>query len=236
MPSYKLTFFDTRTRAEPIRWMFAVAKQPYEDIRIKLDQWGAIKADYLFGQLPELEVDGKKIYQSQAIMNYLGREFGLAGKTPLEQAHVIMIAEAYDDGLIKYIERLSVTLDPKKQEEAFKKYVNETLPFYLSKFEQLISVNNNGGDGYIVGKELTYADLTVVFFCDELEHAFGFKANLDKYPKLAALVDRVEANEGLAAWLAERPPLTGASALEMVTAYRRQLYEAEVAAAAAASK
>ena len=42
------------------------------------------------------------------------------------------------------------------QEEAFKKYVNETLPFYLSKFEQLISVNNNGGDGYIVGKEVIH--------------------------------------------------------------------------------
>ena len=44
MPTYKLTYFDNRLRAEPIRWLFAVAGQPYEDKRISFSEWPKIKA------------------------------------------------------------------------------------------------------------------------------------------------------------------------------------------------
>ena len=37
-----------------------------------------------YKQMPMLEIDGVKYSQSQALGRYLGREFGLAGKTSLE--------------------------------------------------------------------------------------------------------------------------------------------------------
>ena len=37
MPKYTLTYFDLRALAEVPRWVFAVADQPYDDIRVAHD-------------------------------------------------------------------------------------------------------------------------------------------------------------------------------------------------------
>lgn len=45
MVSYKLTYFNRRGRAEPIRYLFAVADVPFEDHRIdEKEEWPSIKA------------------------------------------------------------------------------------------------------------------------------------------------------------------------------------------------
>lgn len=43
MKSYKLYYFNNRGRAEHIRQIFALAKVPYEDIRLDFDTWRGIK-------------------------------------------------------------------------------------------------------------------------------------------------------------------------------------------------
>ena len=39
MPKYKLTYFNMRGRAEVTRFLFALAEQPYEDVRIEGANW-----------------------------------------------------------------------------------------------------------------------------------------------------------------------------------------------------
>lgn len=39
MPTYKLTYFDLRARAEIIRLVFAAAGVDYEDVRLEAEQW-----------------------------------------------------------------------------------------------------------------------------------------------------------------------------------------------------
>ena len=75
MPTYKLTYFDIRGLAENARIFFAVAQQPYEDVRlsltfgtpgdfstIKRPEFDEMKAkgelDISLGKVPLLEVDG----------------------------------------------------------------------------------------------------------------------------------------------------------------------------------
>uniref|UniRef100_A0A0M3HPS6 GST C-terminal domain-containing protein n=1 Tax=Ascaris lumbricoides TaxID=6252 RepID=A0A0M3HPS6_ASCLU len=98
IPQYKLIYFNGRGRAETIRLLFAQAQVKYEDVRIEKDQWPTLKESKLkfyqslsivifcsmfscllcmpFGQLPVLEMDGKRLAQSHAIEKFLARMFG----------------------------------------------------------------------------------------------------------------------------------------------------------------
>lgn len=50
-----------------------------------------------FGQLPLLEVKGKKINQSTAICRYLAKEVGLAGKDEFEDLEIDSIVDTIAD-------------------------------------------------------------------------------------------------------------------------------------------
>ncbi len=69
-PYYKLTYFDIRGRAEFIRWILAVASQPYVDNRVDMNDWQALKPKTPFGQLPVLEFldqDGNLVELAQSL-------------------------------------------------------------------------------------------------------------------------------------------------------------------------
>ena len=44
MTEYKLTYFNARGIAEPIRYILALAEIPYEDNRIEKEQWPELKS------------------------------------------------------------------------------------------------------------------------------------------------------------------------------------------------
>ena len=76
-PTYRLTYYASPGRADPIRLAFAAAGIAFEDRRLAGDALtsgrdaGTIAAP--FGQFPVLEVDGDAIGQSCAILRYVGR-------------------------------------------------------------------------------------------------------------------------------------------------------------------
>lgn len=49
------------------------------------------------GQMPVLEVDGKKAFQSVAIARYLGKLVGLAGKDDWENLEIDIMADTVTD-------------------------------------------------------------------------------------------------------------------------------------------
>jgi len=74
-PKYKLIYFNSRGRAEPIRMIFAHCEVDFEDKRVTSDEWKEMKPSIPFHQLPALEVDGKVIVgQSMAIARYVARD------------------------------------------------------------------------------------------------------------------------------------------------------------------
>lgn len=49
------------------------------------------------GQVPVLEIDGKKYHQSKAIGRYLSKKFNLYGKDDLEALEIDAAADCVDD-------------------------------------------------------------------------------------------------------------------------------------------
>jgi len=203
MPNYKLTYFNGRGRAEIVRMLFAEAGVEYVDERLERDQWAKIKPSTPFGQVPILEVDGVKLCQSNACARYIARKYNLAGKTDLEQAQADMIIDCFEDSL-KPIVSIFVEKDEAKKAELKKKYADEQLPGYLTLFEALLKANH-GGDKFLVGAERTWADLAFINFVQWTIGMAGATNPLEKFPKLAALDERVKKLPKIAAWLEKRP-------------------------------
>jgi len=202
MSQYKLTYFNLRARAELARLIFAAAGVQYEDIRLERAQWPELKPTTPFGQLPLLEVDGVKFCQSTTIGRLLARRFNLAGKTDLDQARADMLIDCYEDTVKPALGFFRET-DEGKKAAAKQKFIEEQLPVSLDNLEKLLR-ENKSGDDFLVGDELTWADLGLLVLIDWLK-VFGADAEIGKRPKLDALRNRVEAVPKIAEWLAKRP-------------------------------
>jgi glutathione S-transferase len=201
---YKIIYFQGRGRAEVMRLIFAVAGVDYTDERVDFGAGlAAVKPLAPFGQLPLLEVDGKMLCQSNACARYLARQFKLAGKTDLEQAQADMIVDCLEDALKPIFAFKFETKDEAKKAELKKKFLEEQLSQHLTYLDNLLK-KNHGGDKFIVGTELTWADLALINYLSWIDIAEG-SAQLANHPKLKALRERVESLPKVAAWIAKRP-------------------------------
>lgn len=71
MTKFKLTYFDIAGLGEVLRFLFAYGDIKYEDNRINLEEWDALKPKTKWGFLPILEIDGVEYYQCLAQARYL---------------------------------------------------------------------------------------------------------------------------------------------------------------------
>jgi len=202
-PAYKLTYFGLRARGEAIRWILHYAGQEFEDHRVSFEEWGAVKATTPNGQIPVLEVDGKKLPQSVAIGRFLARRHGLAGKDAWEEAEADAVVDyVTKDATAKWIEWVKATITGQKEkaEEIKNEYVNKDVIPFLDSLEAKLVAN---GQGVFIGKQVTWADIYVTVFADEVL-ALSPTA-LDKYPQLKAHNARVHELKGIKEYLATRP-------------------------------
>lgn len=49
------------------------------------------------GQMPVLEVDGKRVHQSLAMCRYVAKQIGLAGSDPVEELQIDAIVDTIND-------------------------------------------------------------------------------------------------------------------------------------------
>lgn len=201
MVHYKLTYFDIRGRAEPIRQIFAVAEVPFDDVRIAREEWPALKAKTIFGQIPMLEVDGKQLAQSTTIMRFLARTFGLAGKTPLEEAQVDMIADQVTDCMNEVRPYFSVVAGfvPGDKDKLYKDVFLPAREKHFALFKKFIG----DGDKFLVGDSITWAD---IFFAEVISNLKGFAPqSLDGYPEIERYIAKIHSNPKIKKHLETRP-------------------------------
>nr|AIT99308.1 glutathione S-transferase sigma 7 [Brachionus koreanus] len=194
-PTYKYTYFDARLRGEFIRFILSYAGVEFEDNRVKGEDWPSLKPTTPFGQVPVLEVKkGSKvteIAQSQAIARYLANEFGLYGRNNLENA----VIDMYGAQLGDLFDAFSTSFNSNTTLSFF----TEVWPRNFQFFEDRL---NKNGNGFLVGKRLSWADIYLSQMTDFIQNKDEF---LNKFPLVKALDKKVRSIPKIADWIKRRP-------------------------------
>lgn len=225
MPTYKLFYFDIRGLAETQRVQFAIAKVPYEDIRMSLtfgtpgdfstiqrpefdEKKAAGEFDVSLGKVPCLEVDGVKFGQSKAIERYLAKQFGQLGDSDIEAAQIDQLHESIRDFKDNYNNVKKTTGTDEEKKAAVDKFFSEGLPGLIKLAEKSVPA---GAGPWLVGSKVSLADITFYRFLaetdgffDKGEKADAAKAAFQDCPRIKAAMEAVDAIPELKAYLAGR--------------------------------
>lgn len=159
---------------------------------------------------PFLKAGKMLVAQTANILQYLGPRTGLVPKGEALRlwAHQLQltvtdfVAEIHDThhpiaGSLYYEQQKD---EARRRSKCF---LAERLPKFLGYFEQIIE-NNGSGRGYIVGRNLSYVDLSMFQLMAGLRYAFPrtMSRRTRHYPRLDALHHRVTALPNVSAYLA----------------------------------
>ncbi|XP_045150753.1 glutathione S-transferase A1 isoform X4 [Echinops telfairi] len=137
----KLHYFDGRGRMESTRWLLAAAGVEFEEKFIETaEDLDKLRNDgsLMFQQVPMVEIDGLKLVQTRAILNYIASKYNLYGKDIKERALIDMYSEGVAD-LGEMV--LVLPLTPPGEKEAKIALIKErTVDRYFPAFEKVSAV------------------------------------------------------------------------------------------------
>jgi len=212
MTTYKLHYYNGKGLGEVSRYLFALAKQSYEDHRYvdeednepdfptmeDLKSSGKLP----FDQVPILEVtkDGHTITiaQSNAIQRYLSRTFGYLGSSSEENAIIDSLVEDYIDVRREYgpIPRLQ---DKEEQARQYEKFYGVTLPKHLGFLQRFV----HQGSNYLSGNHISLADVCWFYLFEYFNNQDLVGKLLSSHPWFVTWRERVHGL--LAEYIANRP-------------------------------
>ncbi|KAE8573913.1 hypothetical protein A483_HHAL012430 [Halyomorpha halys] len=89
---------------------------------------------------------------------------------------------------------------PSVKEKLKEILINETIPFYMKKIENLMKKNG----GYLANGKLSWAELYVVGYSSSLSGLIGINL-AEKYPAFKELEEKVHSLPGIKEWVKKRP-------------------------------
>jgi glutathione S-transferase len=203
MAKLKLTYFDFHGgRGEPARIALSMGGIPFEDDRVKGDEWERRKPDTPFGALPLLEKDGEVLAQSNAINRYVGRLTNLYPSDPWQAAQCDETMEAVEDITNKIAATMFLSDEQKKAQR--KALVEGPIPFYLARLQQRLEAH---GGRYFASDKLSVADLKVFVLIRHLKSGVLDHVPTDLpdriAPKLVEHYERIKNEPGVKAYYAK---------------------------------
>nr|QTW43623.1 GSTsigma3a [Eurytemora affinis] len=196
MAEIKLTYFNTKGRAEISRLILAYAGVRYTDERV--NNFPEIKASLPFGQLPVLTYKGTVIAQSLTMARFLANEYGLTGSSNLEAAQADEIVDSALD-----IMNAGIPLMRCKDEEEKKVLEKEYFAKVMEYFTRMENILVTRGGQFFVGNALTWADLMIFAYGDLLKDMNA--AALNGFPVITDLLRRIAEIPNIKKWLETRP-------------------------------
>ena len=190
----KLHYFKIFGRAEPIRFALTATGVDFEDIELNgqftggeegAKEWNETKKNYEFESVPVLEIDGKALSQSRAILRYIMQRKGLYPTDAYEVYRLESLIELYND--------IETALFKAFQggEKGIEEFMMNTFFKRMAQVEKRLKENSSAE--FLVGDKLSSADclfcnLRFTFFGDkdpekkkQIDEAFGKFEGLTKY-------------------------------------------------------
>lgn len=196
----RLTYFDIRGRAEPIRLLLEELEVPYEDRRVSIEEWPALKPTLPFGQLPIYEEGSRLVPQAQAILRHLARKHDRYGGDEDERIRCDVIAEAVADARTAFSRLL---WDPQFDEKR-QGYLDK-LPATLGSLERCLQ-QNPGAPPHWVGRQPSYVDALAFAYLDSQRRLAA--DILSRFPTLSEFKQCFSERPRVASYLqsGRRPP------------------------------
>ncbi|KAL8671809.1 MAG: hypothetical protein Q9168_003693 [Polycauliona sp. 1 TL-2023] len=195
VPTIHYLDFASRGRGQVVRLMFEDAGIAYTDIRYSFDEYPEFKKTVITEKnptttVPIVEIDGKVLTQSYAILRHFARLLGkYDGETEEEKYWVDAMCDIAADWRTQFV---NAFFNPNK-EETYPKHQQTARKDFLQAFEMHLTKHENSTEGpYVIGKTFTYADMVIYqVMHDENLTQDGMKG-LQEYPRLGQLADTVE--------------------------------------------
>ncbi|KAG9493788.1 hypothetical protein GDO78_001587, partial [Eleutherodactylus coqui] len=108
----------------------------------------------LFEQVPLVEIDGMKLVQSKAILQYIAAKYNLYGKDLKERVLIDMYVGGTSD-LMELI-MFYPFMDAEQKEKQLNTIVSKAKNRYFPAYEKILKQH---GKKYLVGNQLTWADV-----------------------------------------------------------------------------
>lgn len=193
MPKLKLTYFDTRGRAEPIRLALRIGGVAFEDHRLpfpefmRLRQEGALPLN----QVPLLDVDGEVLTQTAAMLRFAARLGGgeLLPSDPVAAMRVDSALDSLNDTFSHALMPSMFERDPDRKLEMRKTFADGAMTRVFRYLEGLLE---RSGGPFIAGAALSIADLVIALQVEQIRRGGLDGITLDHlapYPRLQALAD-----------------------------------------------
>ncbi|KAL8676685.1 MAG: hypothetical protein Q9186_006818 [Xanthomendoza sp. 1 TL-2023] len=203
VPTMHYFDFASRGRGQVVRLMWEDAGVAYEDIRYSFEEYPDYKNTVIAEKnptttIPVVELDGKILTQSYAILRRFARQLKYDGETEEEKYWADAMCDIAIDWRTLFI---AAFFDPNK-EEAYPKHKETDRKHFLKALETQLNRHDLSQQGpYVIGKNITYADMVIY----QLLHDEGLtqegRKGLQEYPRLKQLVDAVEDRPNVKAFL-----------------------------------
>ncbi|KAL0964665.1 hypothetical protein UPYG_G00327230 [Umbra pygmaea] len=190
-----LTYFNGRGKMESIRWLLTVAGVEFEEVNLsnreeflKLLNDGAL----MYEQVPLVEMDGMKLVQTKAILNYIAGKYNLYGKDLKERVMIDMYAEGVRD--LMELMMMFPFIPPANKSTKLNEIESKATSRYLPVFEKALA-----GSQYLVGNQLSCADVQLFELTLMLEEKFP--TILTNFPVVKAFQERMRNLPSIAKFL-----------------------------------